>query len=114
MEVDPEGFRQRCARRIEQARVWVWVENDHLIFKADIISDTLDVIYLEGVWVSPEKRGQGYGLCCISQLTRTLLTKTKAVTLLVNEKAPQAIACYQRAGYKLRSYYDTIYLHTIQ
>jgi uncharacterized protein len=114
MEVDPEGFRQRCARRIEQERVWVWVENDELIFKADIISDTLDVIYLEGVWVAPEKRGQGYGSSCISQLSRTLLTKTKAVTLLVNEKTPKAIACYQRAGYKLRSYYDTIFLHTVQ
>src|SRR5205085_2767085 len=112
MESDPEGFRRRCLRRIEQGRVWVWVEDGRLIFKADIISDTPDVIYVEGVWVAPEERGQGYGLRCLSQLSRDLLARVGAVTLMVNEKAPGAIALYRRAGYKLCSYYDTIYLHT--
>ncbi|PYS85101.1 MAG: hypothetical protein DMF67_02270 [Acidobacteria bacterium] len=112
METDPEGFRRRCLRRIEQGRVWVWVEGDRLIFKADIISETPDVIYVEGVWVAPEERGQGYGLRCLSQLSRDLLNRAKAVTLLVNEKAPEAIAFYRRAGYRLCSSYDTIFLHT--
>jgi predicted GNAT family acetyltransferase len=112
MESDPEGFRQRCLRRIEQGRVWVWIEDSRLIFKADIISDTPDVIYVEGIWVAPEVRGQGYGLRCLSQLSRDLLARAKSVTLLVNEKTTEAIAFYRRAGYKLSSYYDTIYLHT--
>ena len=37
MEVDPKGFRTRCLRRIEQERTWVVVEEDRLIFKADVI-----------------------------------------------------------------------------
>ncbi|HKQ99560.1 MAG TPA: hypothetical protein VJT09_02740, partial [Pyrinomonadaceae bacterium] len=57
LEKDPNGFRLRCARRIEQGRVWVLVEDDRLVFKADIISDTSEVIYLEGVYVAPESRG---------------------------------------------------------
>ena len=57
LEVDPDGFRKRCARRIEQGRTWVVLENNELVFKADIISDTPDVIYLEGVWLSEENRG---------------------------------------------------------
>ena len=40
LEVDPDGFRKRCARRIEQGRTWVVLENGELVFKADIISDT--------------------------------------------------------------------------
>src|SRR5688500_13225174 len=112
METDPEGFRRRCARRIEQGRVWVWIEDDQLIFKADIISDTPDVIYVEGVWVNPEGRGQGYGLRCLSQLSRDLLSRAGAVTLLVNKKNPEAIAFYRRAGYNVCSHYDTIYLNT--
>ena len=112
MESDPEGFRRRCLRRIEQGRVWVWVEEGRLIFKADIISDTPEVIYVEGIWVAPGERGRGYGLRCLSQLSRDLLNRAGAVTLLVNEKAPGAITLYRRAGYKLCSYYDTIYLHT--
>jgi uncharacterized protein len=112
MESDPEGFRARCLRRIEQGRVWVWVEDGCLVFKADIISDTPEVVYVEGVWVAPGERRRGYGLRCLSQLSRDLLARAGAVTLLVNEKAPAAIALYRQAGYKLCSLYDTIYLNT--
>jgi len=111
-ETDPEGFRRRCLRRIEQGRVWVWTEEGRLIFKADIISETPEVKYIEGVWVAPGQRGRGYGLRCFSQLSRELLARSGAVTLLVNEKAAAAVSFYRRAGYKLRSQYDTIFLHT--
>ena len=108
--IDPEGFYRRCARRIEQKRVWVNVENGQLIFKADVISDTPEVVYLEGVYVSPEKRGNGLGARCIKQLTNELLTHTDSVCLLVNQQNAAAHACYQKAGYKVRDLYDTLYL----
>jgi predicted GNAT family acetyltransferase len=111
LETDPEGFRQRCARRIEQGRTWVWVEAGKIIFKADIASDTPSVIYLEGVWTSDEHRSRGYGLRCMSQLARTLLRRTQSVCVLVNENNQKAHAFYQRAGYKLRAIYDTIFLN---
>lgn len=110
MARDPEGFRRRCARRIEQGRVWVWVEAGRLIFKADVIAETPEVNYLEGIWVNPAERGRGYGLRCISQLSRSLLMRTGSVSLLVNEQNPKAVTLYSKAGYKLRSCYDTIYL----
>jgi predicted GNAT family acetyltransferase len=110
VEIDPKGFRQRCARRIKQGRVWVWIENGRLIFKTDIISETREVIYLEGVFVDPAVRGRGYGLRCFSQLSRILLTRTNSICLLVNEHNRKAQTFYSRAGYKLRGYYDTIFL----
>jgi GNAT superfamily N-acetyltransferase len=110
MEKDPLGFRLRCARRIEQGRVWLWIERGRLIFKADIMSDTPDVIYLEGVYVSPQERGKDYGLRCFSQLCKTLLARTVSICLLVNEKNRKARAFYRKAGYDLRSQYDTIFL----
>ncbi len=110
METDGVGFRLRCARRIEQGRVWVWVESGQLIFKADIIAETPEVSYVEGVYVNPSERGRGYGLRCISQLGRTLLARTGSVCLLVNEQNLEAQAFYRKAGYKLRSCYDTIFL----
>lgn len=110
LEKDPEGFRRRCARRIEMGRVWVWVEDGRLIFKADIISETPEVIYLEGVWVNPEERGKGYGLRCMSQLGRELLERASSISMLVNERNSKALSLYRRAGYKLRGCYDTIYL----
>ena len=110
LERDPEGFRQRCARRIEQGRTWVWIENGELIFKADVLSDTSSVIYLEGVWINTERRSQGYGLRCMSQLARSLLCRTRSLCVLVNENNKKAHTFYKRAGYKLRSVYDTIFL----
>ncbi|MGI9068629.1 MAG: GNAT family N-acetyltransferase [Pyrinomonadaceae bacterium] len=110
LERDPKGFRERCARRIEQGRTWVSVEDGKLIFKADIVSDTSSVIYLEGIWTNEERRSQGYGLRCISQLARQLLSRTQSVCVLVNEKNTKALNFYQRAGYKRRAVYDTIFL----
>lgn len=111
LDVDPEGFRQRCARRIEQGRTWVWVDEGKLMFKAEVITDTPDVVYLEGVWVDPTERGKGHGLRCISQMSRGLLMNTNAVCLLVNEKFQAAQRLYRKAGYKLIGYYDTIFLN---
>lgn len=111
MEKDPNGFRLRLARRIEQGRVWVLFENGRLIFKADIVSDTPEVNYLEGIYVAPENRGQGIGSHCLSQLTRNLLARTKIVSLLVNEENEKASEFYLKSGFKLRAHYDTIFLH---
>jgi GNAT superfamily N-acetyltransferase len=110
LEKDPEGFRARCARRIEQGRSWVWVEDGRLIFKADIIAETSEVAYLEGVYVNPQERGNGYGLRCMAQLGRTLLARVHSLCLLVNDENQQAATFYRKAGYKLRSYYDTVYM----
>ena len=108
--VDPEGFRRRCARRIEQGRVWVLIEDGTLIFKTDVVSDTPDAIYLEGIYVAPHARGEGYGLRCISQLSCELLSRTSSIVLLANEQNGAAIRLYQRAGFKLQGTYDTIFL----
>ena len=110
MDADPMGYRMRTARRIEQNRVWVWAEGDRLIFKADIVSDTPEAIYLEGVYVNAEERGKGYGLRCFSHLCRTLLARTVSICLLVNEENKKAQDFYTKAGYKLQSRYDTIFL----
>ena len=110
LSTDPEGFRERAARRIMKGRVWVLVEQGRLIFKADIVSDTLDCIYLEGVWVNADARGQGHGLRCLGQLETTLLKRTRAICLLVNEQNKKAQALYRKAGYRLRGSYDSIFI----
>jgi predicted GNAT family acetyltransferase len=110
MEVDPEGFLARCARRIEKGRVWALVEGGRLIFKADIQADTQDVIYLEGVWVNPAERGGGVGRRCLSRLCESLLTRTKAICVLVNEENEKAHTFYRMCNFKARGVYDTIFL----
>jgi ribosomal protein S18 acetylase RimI-like enzyme len=108
-KTDASGFRERCARRIKQRRVWVWTTGDQLIFKADVISDLTEVVYLEGVFVNPVKRGNGIGTRCVQQLTNMLLRRAKSVCLLVKEHDTVAKSCYQKAGYSFRDYYKTLY-----
>ena len=110
IDVDLHGFRMRCARRIEHGRVWVLVEGGNLLFKVDIASDTPECVYLEGVYVDPAVRQRGLGLRCLAQLGYNLLERTKAVSALVNEQNLAAQALFQRAGYKMRGFYDTVFL----
>ena len=110
LAADREGFRRRCARRIEQGQTWVWVEDGRLMFKAEVLTDTPEVAYLEGVWVDPAERGKAVGLRCMSRLTGELLSRSRSVCLLVNGRFEAAQRFYKKAGYKVISHYDTIFL----
>jgi len=110
LTTNPDEFRQRCARRIQQGQTWVWVEEGTLMFKADVITDTADVVYVEGVWVDPQERGKGHGLKCMSELSGELLKRTRSLCLLVNEEFEAAQGFYKRAGFRVVGNYDTIFL----
>jgi predicted GNAT family acetyltransferase len=110
LQVDPEGFRQRCLRRIEQGRTWVLVVNNLLVFKADVISKTPEVIYLEGIWLREDCRNQNLGKRLMSELMRRLLENTKSVCLLVNETNEWAQGFYRKCGFNFRATYETIFL----
>ena len=111
MEIDPVGFRARCMRRAERGRIWVTVKDGRLAFKADIMAETPEAVYLEGVYVNREERGKGYGRRCLLQLGRMLLSRSRSICLLVNELNKEAQSFYYGAGYRFRSHYETIYLH---
>ena len=110
MEVDPEGFRKRCLRRIRQGRTWVLFDGDTLIFKADVISQTSEVIYLEGIWVKDNRRNDGLGFRCMAELTSRLLLKAKSICLLANELNTSAITFYRKCGFMFRATYETFFL----
>lgn len=112
LDTDPEGFRARCLRRIEQGRTYVLMSEDgRLLFKADVQSHTPEVIYLEGVYVHPSERGTGLGRRCLTQLTRSLLLhSTRKICLLANEENPAAHTFYRMCGFRMRGVYDTLFL----
>jgi uncharacterized protein len=100
LQKDREGFLKRVARRIEQGRIFVVVDNGKLVFKADIIAETADVIYLEGIYVAPDHRGQGIGSSCLSKLSAELLTRVGHISLLSNIEFTESHRAYLKAGYK--------------
>ena len=110
MERDPAGFAERYARRVERGRVWLVADGGQLLFKVDVMADTPEAAYLEGVYVHPRERAKGHGLRCLLQLGRALLERSRSICLLVDEQNREARALYYRAGYRLRAFYDAIYL----
>ena len=110
LKTDPQGFRRRCLRRIRQGRTWVLFQDNHLVFKADVISETREVVYLEGIWVADQKRNDGLGTLCMSELSAKLLSSAKSLCLLTNELNTGALAFYRKCGFLFRATYETIFL----
>jgi predicted GNAT family acetyltransferase len=110
LETDPEGFRQRYLRRIQKQRTWVQIDSGSVLFKAEIVSQTPHVAYLEGVWVNPENRSQGQGTNCVLQLSKHLLSRSESVCLFVNEDNASALRFYERMGFNDKESFETIFL----
>ena len=110
LEKDSDGFLDRCMRRIEQGRTFVVFEDGKLLFKADIVAETEKVIYLEGIYVSPEMRGRGIGPRCLSKLSTMLLEKAENICMLSNLKFESAHRSFEKAGYRSADCCTTIFV----
>jgi ribosomal protein S18 acetylase RimI-like enzyme len=109
LQKDPIGFRQRYLRRIDNNRVWVVMQNRRMIFKLDVITETPDATYIEGVYVSPEERGKGLGKTCLMAVGQKLLQRTKAIHLFVEVENTRTTAFYSRLGFDNGGQYDLLY-----
>lgn len=109
LKKDPAGFRARYQRRIEKKRVWVLIENDRLVFKTDIIADTPHASYIEGVYVAPEKRGNGLGRRCLIDLSGILMARSKAIYLFVENENERTTTFYLNLGFTVAGQYDLLY-----
>ena len=107
---DPSGFRSRTARRISQNRVWILAEDQRLVFKADVVSQTPAVTYLEGIYVHPEERRKGHARRCLTKLASMLLADTKSICLTVSDRNQKSGKLYEKVGFKFNCNYETIYL----
>lgn len=113
MSRDPQGMLERTERRIAQGRVWILTQNGKTIFKADIISDTPEVVFLEGVFVRSQERRKGHGLRCVTQLAHNLLARVNSICLVVNAENYRGRAFYDKAGFKFSSHYNTAYFSAL-
>lgn len=110
LKKDREGFLKRTLRRIEKERTFVVFDNGKLVFKADIIAETSDVVYLEGIYVAPEYRGQGVASSCLSALSLELLNRVQNICLLSNVEFKHAHRSFLKAGFKNTDCCQTIFV----
>lgn len=95
---DAEGFRWRTSAQIDEGRSWLWLEDDVVLFKAEVSAWTPRAAQVQQVWVDPEARGRGYGARGMRDLIRLLLATTPLVTLFVRTDNTPAIALYDAIG----------------
>ncbi|HMQ05000.1 MAG TPA: hypothetical protein PKD26_13860 [Pyrinomonadaceae bacterium] len=107
---DREGYLKRVMRRIEQGRVFVAFDGDKLVFKADIIAETTETIYLEGVYTGREYRGKGVGSRCLAALSLELVSRVPHVCMLSNVEFEHAHKSFAKAGFKTTDRCTTLFV----
>lgn len=96
----PAGFQQALRHRIVLGHEYLWVEGDRLVFRAALSVATPESVLVEGVYVPPELRGQGYGKAGMFALCAHLLKEHERVVLLVGEDNDAARRLYERLGFE--------------
>ena len=96
-----QAYRSRIAQLIYERHSFVRIDDDEVIFKAEVGSVGASVAQLQGVWVNPKFRGQGIGTSALATVVRYVLQDiAPTVSLYVNDFNRSAISMYEKVGFK--------------
>ncbi|WP_370248721.1 GNAT family N-acetyltransferase [Nocardioides sp.] len=102
-------YRARVSQLV--ARGWSFARFDagRLVFKAEVACATPYAAQIQGVWVPPDRRGEGLaseGMAAVVDLVRTQIAPT--VSLYVNEWNHAARRTYARVGFVESARFSTV------
>jgi len=94
-------YRARVAELIRAGRSFARIEDGRVVFKAEVGAVTPHACQVQGVWVDPERRGNGIAVHGMAALVeQALRTIAPTVTLYVNDYNAPARAAYRHVGFK--------------
>jgi uncharacterized protein len=102
-------YRARVSELIHGRRSFARIEDGRVVFKAEVGAATPTVAQVQGVWVAPERRGQGLavgGMAAVVALTRQTLAPT--VSLYVNGYNAAALRTYEHVGFRRVGAFTTV------
>lgn len=102
-------YRARVRQLIERRWSFVRIDAGQVVFKAEVAAATEHAAQIQGVWVAPERRGEGLaagGMAAVVEQVRRRIAP--AVSLYVNEWNAPARATYQRVGFRETARFGTI------
>jgi predicted GNAT family acetyltransferase len=104
-----EAYRARVAELVRHGRAYARIEDGRVVFKAEIGAVSDRVCQVQGVWVAPERRGEGLGApgmaAVVEQARRD---HTPVVSLYVNDFNTVARRVYERVGFRPHGEFATI------
>ena len=93
-------YRARVRELIATGRSYARIEDGRVIFKADVGSVTPRACQIQGVWVTPDRRGERLSIAGMAAVVRLALQQVApVVTLYVNDYNAPAMAAYRRVGF---------------
>lgn len=103
------SYRNRVSELISNRRSFVRIDGDQITFKAEVGCVGAQVAQLQGVWVNPELRGQGIGRHSLASVVKYVLQDiAPTVSLYVNDFNRNAIAMYEKVGFKQVDSFATV------
>lgn len=103
------GYRARVAELIAAGRAFAMFEGTEVVFKAEIGALSAAVGQIQGVWVHPDRRGEGLGASGTAAVVDTLVNRLgRTASLYVNGYNLPALATYRRVGFREVGEYATV------
>ncbi|HEY2766501.1 MAG TPA: GNAT family N-acetyltransferase [Pseudonocardiaceae bacterium] len=93
------GYRARVAELIAAGRAFARFDGAEVVFKAEIGAMSSTVGQIQGVWVHPERRGEGLATAGSAAVVERLLRMGRLPSLYVNAFNIPARAVYHRVGF---------------
>ncbi|MGH4012641.1 MAG: GNAT family N-acetyltransferase [Pseudonocardiaceae bacterium] len=93
------GYRARVAELIAAGRAFARFEGAEVVFKAEIGALSAMAGQIQGVWVHPDRRGQGLASAGSAAVVERLQRMGRIASLYVNAHNLPARAAYQRVGF---------------
>lgn len=102
-------YRARVNQLISRGWSFARVEDGRVVFKAEVAAATPHACQVQGVWVAPDRRGEGLavaGMAAVVALARAEVAPT--VSLYVNAHNTVARRAYERVGFGPAGVFATI------
>lgn len=103
------AYRARIAEIVREGRSFVRIEDDVVVFKAEVGAVSADVCQVQGVWVDPAHRGRGVskgGMAAVVEQARQGIAPS--VSLYVNDYNTAARKCYRSVGFREQGAFATV------
>jgi predicted GNAT family acetyltransferase len=103
------AYRARIAELVRSSRSIGRIENDRVVFKAEIGSATPLACQVQGVWVDPGLRGRGISVPAMAATVRLARTHiAPVVSLYVNDFNTVARRSYASCGFRQHATFATV------
>lgn len=103
------NYRARLASLVRSGRAFALFDGSDVIFKAEIGAVTPYACQLQGVWVRPDRRGEGLSVGGVAAVTEAAISEiAPVVSLYVNDFNLPARRAYYTVGYRETGRFATV------